>query len=80
MIETSVVISFKTSHFIKPGFCADMFIVIKKIFMGVSFVLAVIALFIIIITYVIIKIRKKDVEKNKQEGSMHNQNSSYSNL
>jgi len=57
-----------------------MFIVIKKIFMGVSFVLAVIALFIIIITYVIIKIRRKDVEKNKQEENMHSQNSSHANL
>ena len=55
-------------------------IVIKKISMGVSIVPAVIALFIIIITYVIIKIRRKDVEKNKQEENMHSQNSSHANL
>jgi hypothetical protein len=55
-------------------------VVIKKIFMGVSLVLGIIAVFVIVITYLIVKIRKKDVEKNKQEESMRSQNSSHSNL
>jgi hypothetical protein len=47
--------------------------------MGMSFVLAAIVVFIIVVTFLIIKVRRKNIESDKKEQKVNRSHSSHTN-